>query len=430
MDRERDRIVIAIRGGSVYSEEGFVDADVLIEGSEITEVGVVSESRRATDIDATGCLVGPGLVDIHVHFREPGQTWKEDIESGSKAAARGGFTAVVAMPNTDPPADDVKVVSEVVVRGAEVGLVEVASGAALTVGRNGTEPSALEGLYRRGVRVFTDDGDSVLDDEVLREVMQRLSVLPEAVLSQHAEDASMTIDGHMHQGAVSTRLAVGGLPSEAESSIVARDLALVAETGVAYHCQHVSAAATVELIRQAKDRGLPVTAEVTPHHLTFEESALESLDTDFKMYPPLRSMEDRTALREALNDGTIDVVATDHAPHITAEKNTSFQEAPRGVIGLETAAAAVAEVVSDPARLFEVMSVAPALLADFERQGRPIAAGEPANVVVFDPGAVWVPHRFESRSSNSPYRGRSMLGRVRATIFEGLVTHLQEDEDD
>lgn len=414
--------MILVKGGMVFAEGGFTTANVVIEGPHITAVAREAAGRGAVQvIDASGCLVGPGFVDIHVHFREPGQTWKEDIESGSRAAAAGGFTAVVMMANTSPPIDHPGAVRRARERGEEVGLVEVAAAASMTAGGHGEAPADLEALYDEGVRMFSDDGASVLDGPVLRSIMERLAGLDGAVVCQHAEDSAMTAGGHMHEGAVSARLGIGGLPSEAESSVVRRDLGLVADTGAAYHCQHVSAAATVELIREAKAEALPVTAEVTPHHLVFDDTALEGLDTNLKMYPPIRAAADRDALRDALGDGTIDIVATDHAPHTADEKATTFELAPRGVIGLETAASAVREAVGG-VRLFEAMSLAPAQLAGLERQGRPLAAGGPANVVVLAPDDTWVPRAFASRSSNSPFLGREMRGRVRATIYEGNIT--------
>ncbi|HEU4895537.1 MAG TPA: amidohydrolase family protein, partial [Acidimicrobiia bacterium] len=274
-----------------------------------------------------------------------------------------------------------------------------------------------------GVRLFTDDGDSVADVEVLEAAMGEISRLPGAFVAQHAEDRSLTENGHMHEGTLSRRLGIGGLPAEAETDVVRRDLELVAETGARYHCQHVSAKMTVELIRRAKESGLPVTAEVTPHHLTFEESALSDLDPDFKMYPPLREAEDRDMLAEALRAGVIDVVATDHAPHLPAEKETDFAGAPRGVIGLETAAAATWEILGDRDRLFEVLSSSPARILGLADHGLPLRPGMRANLVVFDPDATWVPGVFRSRSSNSPYRGREMRGRVRATVCGGKLAH-------
>lgn len=415
--------MILIRGGQILGGQGLVDGDVLVEGTVIVAVGPDLGSGADRVIEAGGCLVGPGFVDLHVHLREPGEAWKEDIESGSRAAAAGGFTAVVAMPNTDPPIDDPKVVGKVIRRGAEVGLVDVACAAALTMGRAGMAPSDVESLYRAGVRVFSDDGDSVEDAGVLRDVMRRVARLEGALVAQHAEDTSLSADGHMHEGPVSNRLEVGGMPADAEMSIVARDLDLVTETGVAYHCQHISGAGTVDLIRQAKVRGLPVTAEVTPHHLSFDDNAVNGRDTGFKMYPPLRSRKDRDSVRAALLDGTIDVVASDHAPHSPDEKSVAFDEAPRGVIGLETAAAVVNGVVSDPVLLFRVLSTNPAHIGGFDRHGRAVMPGEPANLVVFDPQSEWVPGEFASKSSNSPYIGRTLRGRVAATIHEGDLSY-------
>jgi len=415
--------MILIRGGDVFSDSGFEVKDVLIDGERIAAVGAVDVEGVIEVVDASGCLVGPGFVDMHTHLRDPGHTWKEDIASGCAAAAAGGFTAVVAMPNTDPPLDDAKIVKEVVRRGDETGLVEVAVAAAITHGRAGLIPSDVEDLYECGVRIFTDDGDSVADAAVLRSVMMRIAALPGAVVAQHAEDASMTVNGHIHKGSMSTRLGVGGLSAEAEVDVVKRDLDLVRETGARYHCQHVSATGTIELIRHAKAEGLVVTAEVTPHHLSFDETAVADLDTDFKMYPPLRSGDDRRALREALKEGTIDVVATDHAPHAPEEKAVTFEEAPRGVIGLETAAAVVSEVVGDPRRMFEALSLKPALVAGLRDQGRPIAVGEPANIVVFDPRQEWTPETFVSRSSNSPYKGHRLTGRPLVTVHNGRIVY-------
>jgi dihydroorotase len=283
--------------------------------------------------------------------------------------------------------------------------------------------SDIEGLHAAGVRFFTDDGDSVRDGSLVREVMERIARLDGAVLSQHAEDPSMTRGGHMHECGLSRQLGIGGLPVEAETGVVRRDLRLVRETGAAYHCQHVSAAETVAVIRTAKEEGLPVTAEVTPHHLSFEVSSLTSLDPNMKMYPPIRSEADRVSLEEGLRDGTIDVVATDHAPHSVAEKSVAFEDAPRGVIGLETAASATLEAIRDPVRLFQVMSLNPALIGGLSRQGRPIVPGEAANLVVFDPEVEWLCDAFVSKSQNSPYRGRVMRGRAKATIYEGEIVH-------
>jgi dihydroorotase len=413
--------MIVIRGGEALTRDGWVLADVSVEGETISDIapGLTGD----IEIDGTGCLIGPGFVDMHTHLREPGQTWKEDVASASAAAAAGGFTAITAMPNTDPVMDAPSVVESVLRTAGELGLVEVVPSAALTVGRSGTRLVDFDALYRIGVRLFTDDGDSVADSTLLTKAMATIASLPGAFIAQHAEDSSRTADGHMHAGEVSRSLGIGGLPVEAEADIVDRDLTLAARTGARYHCQHVSARMTADLIRSAKESGVAVTAEVTPHHLTFDENDVAGLDPDFKMYPPLRSTDDRDALVAALRDGTIDVVATDHAPHLPAEKEVGFTKAPRGVIGLETAASAVWGSIGDRDRLFEVLSRVPASLLGLKDHGQPLASGGPANLVVFDPNEIWEPNSFISKSSNSPFKGREMRGSVRATIYQGTLVH-------
>lgn len=414
---------LVIRNGLVLTRGGLHVSDVVVEANVVSTVSSDVDVEVDRELDASGCLVGPGFVDIHAHLRDPGQTWKEDLSSGIRAAAAGGFTAIVAMPNTEPPLDSAKVVVDVLTRVESLGHVEVGVAGSFTKGRAGQVASDVESLYEAGVRLFTDDGDCLEDDRLAEEVMQRLAGLPGAVFCQHAERTSLTDGGHMHEGEISANLGIGGMPSEAESSIVARDLELVRQTGVTYHCQHVSAAETVDLIRGAKEEGLPVTAEVTPHHLTFTDSDVEALDPNFKMYPPLRSAADRAALRSGLLDGTIDVVATDHAPHTNEEKSAGFVVAPRGVIGLETAASAVWTVVRDPHKLFEVLSVNPARIGEMPYQGRLVEAGSPSNLVVFDPKATWTAQAFFSKSTNSPYLGAEMTGRVVATIANGHLIH-------
>lgn len=422
--------MIVIAGGTLMTSEGPIDADLQIEDGLITEISPIMTNSVEVTIDATGCFVGPGFVDLHVHFRDPGETWKEDLTTGSRAAATGGYTAAVAMPNTNPAIDLPSAVADVSNRGSEVGLLEVAVAGALTRDRSGVVATDVEALYAAGVRLFTDDGDAVEDVFLLRDQMVRLSHLPGAVVSQHAEDKTQTRGGHLHEGEVSKSHRMRGLPSSAETDIVARDLQLTEETHCPYHCQHVSAAATVEVIRRAKSKRLMVTAEVTPHHLYFTEEDLSDLDTNLKMYPPLRSAADRSALIEALRDGTIDVVATDHAPHTQAEKALRFEDAPRGVIGLETAASVAWGVLEDPTRFFDVMSVKPAEIAGMEQQGLWLDVGQPANLVVFDPNKTWEPKNFASRSGNSPFAGEKLTGRVRATVFRGKLTYQLDSQDE
>lgn len=419
--------MIVIKGGRALTPDGWDTVDVAIEGTAVIELG--TDLPGSAIIDASGCLVGPGFVDLHTHLREPGQTWKEDITSGSRAGAAGGFTALVAMPNTDPVVDSLDLVAEIRMRSQAVGLLDVIPSAAVTIARRGEALTDLEDLYHAGVRVFTDDGGPVSNPELLLEAMKRLSTMDRAVLSQHAEDTTRTSEGSMHEGDVSRGLGLAGWASEAESDLVSRDLEMVAETGANYHVQHVSSLLTVDLLRAAKDRGLPVTAEVTPHHLALDHAVIDGSDANYKMYPPLRSAADREALVAALLDGTVDIVATDHAPHAKEEKAVPFVDAPRGVIGLETAAAVIWETCRDPDVLFDRLSVAPARIGSIEAHGHPVAPGNTANLVVFDPEGTWTATSFKSKSSNSPFAGRTFQGQVRSTMFEGRVTYRNGEKE-
>jgi dihydroorotase len=416
-------VVIRITGATAVMPGGLVAADVWVEGNSVVAVGAASGLRTEEVIEASGMFVGPGFVDLHTHLREPGETWKEDVASGTRAAVAGGYTAVVAMPNTNPAVDTEAMVERVRAISSKHAVCEVVTASALTLGRKGVEPVDIRGLYEIGVRLFTDDGDCVGDQSVLRELMTVASRLPGAVIAQHAEDPDVGRGGHMHAGRLSADKGIAGIPAEAEWEVVERDLVLAMETGARYHAQHLSSAKSIDLVRSAKGEGARVSAEVTPHHLTFDVTALSTLDTNLKMYPPLRTADDRRALLEGLADGTIDVVATDHAPHSGDDKAVDFEEAPRGVIGLETAAAAVWGVVGDPLRVFQAMSITPAAIAGLSRQGCAIEPGSPANLVVFDPYRQWSPVGFVSRSSNSPYLGATLTGQVVATIVEGRLVH-------
>ncbi len=414
---------ILIRNGRVLTVDGLEDLDVLIEDSSVTAVGPGLAVETDHVVDAGGCWVGPGLVDLHVHLREPGQEWKETIASGSRAAAAGGFTAVLAMPNTNPAIDSGHLARFVSSRGLEAGWCTVVPAGSISLGREGVQLSHLDELWEAGVRVFSDDGDTVADAGLLRHAMEYLAHRG-GIVAEHAEDPGLSRNGHMHEGSVSARLGMIGLPAAAEEVVVARDLALVRLTGCRYHVQHVSTAGTVALIRAAKSEGLPVTAEVAPHTLTFGHELVETMDPDYKMYPPLRTRHDIETLREALLEGVIDAVATDHAPHASAECEVPFEEAPRGVIGLETALPAVLAAVSpDPQTLFDRMSIRPAAIAGLARHGRPIAKGSPANIAVIDPAETWAAAGFLSKASNSPWKDSELVGRARATIHEGVLTH-------
>jgi dihydroorotase len=415
---------IAIRNGRVLTSDGFSDTDLLISDGRVEALDGAFDAHET--IDASGAWVGPGFVDLHVHFREPGQEWKEDIASGSRAAAAGGYTAVVTMPNTDPVIDAGHRARYITDRGRQVGLCEVVPAGAITMGRLGETLSHLDEMWAAGVRIFTDDGSSVEDAGLLRLAMEYVAERG-GVIAQHAEDRGLSRGGHMNEGSVSSRLGMRGSPAVAEEVVVARDLALARLTGVRYHVQHVSSAGTVALLLQARAEAMNVTAEVTPHHLVFDHERVLSMDPAFKMYPPLRTSADIDALRVALGEGLIDAVATDHAPHSAFETEVPFEEAPRGVIGLETAAAAVNTAVNMEARdFFARMSVNPARIGGFSRQGQPVAEGAVANLVIFDPGATWTPSTFVSKAQNSPFLGTELRGRVIATIFEGSMTHLSQ----
>jgi dihydroorotase len=412
---------LVIRKGSVLTTDGVVEADVAVDDGSITAIGSVAEDGHV-EIDANGSWVGPGFVDIHTHLREPGQEWKEDIASGSAAAAAGGFTAVVAMPNTDPAIDSGHLAEYVKARGADVGLVDVSPAGTLTMGRAGEHMAHIDELWAAGARIFTDDGDSLADASLLRLVMDYVAQLG-GVISQHAVDADLSSAGFMHEGHVSSRLGMYGIPGAADDVVIARDIDLARLTGARYHVQHVSTERSVGLIAAAKSEGLAVTAEVTPHHLMFTDVDVATTNPDFKMMPPLRSEDDRKALVEGLRTGVIDAVATDHAPHAAIEKEVPFEVAPNGVLGLEWAPSVVNMTAGlDQAAFFDRMSVGPARIAQLDDHGHPLAPGLPATMVVFDPKAEWTPTTCISKSRNAPYLGFALRGQVRATLLRGTTT--------
>lgn len=411
-----------ITRGSVLTESGPEDVDVEIVDGSVARLEHGIQPNGHEVIDASGCWVGPGFFDLHTHLREPGQAWKEDITSGMAAAIAGGFTSVVAMPNTDPVID----VGHLARQITRTEPIRVIPSGAISLGQQGTHLAHLDDLWAAGVRMFTDDGHTVADAGLLRRAMEYIAQLG-GMVAQHAEDPGLCRDGHMHEGAVSSRLGITGLPSAGEEVIVARDLRLVELTGCRYHVQHVSTAGTVEMIRSAKRAGLPVTAEVTPHHLMLDHREVESMDPVYKMYPPLRSPDDVDALRAGLVDGTIDAVGTDHAPHAAFEKDVTFEEAPRGVVGLETAASVVLTAVElDQSAFFERLAIAPARVLG--EGGGPVAVGT-SDLVVFDPDAEWVFDRPRSKSANSPWLDQTLRGDVTHVFTRsGLVSAADQGE--
>lgn len=416
--------MIVVNGARVLTSSGWRTCDVAVEGEKVVAVGEVAAGPDSVVIDGSGKVLGPAFVDLHTHLRDPGQTWKEDMLTGTRSAARGGFSAVLAMPNTEPSVDSGEMVRRCVGRAKDAGVVDVGVSGALSMGRAGEEMAHLDEMYDEGVRMFTDDGDTLADGGLLRRIMLYFSDRSDAVIAQHAEDRGIAGNGHMHEGAVSQTLGLVGLPASAEVAVIARDLAIVAETGARYHVQHISTEGGVALVRRAKEEGLKVTAEVAPHHLMLSEDDLGSLDPNMKMYPPLRSAADRDALVGALREGVIDAIATDHAPHTASEKDVPFEVAPRGVIGLETAfPVALAALDGDLDLVFDRMSTAPARIGRFEAHGRPVSVGSPANLVLLDPDQTWVADEFVSRSKNSPFSGQELKGRVVATIVNGGLVH-------
>jgi dihydroorotase len=416
---------LVIRGGRVLDASGERTTDVRVRGGYVVEVG--DDLRGDETLDASGCIVTPGLVDVHVHLREPGMEEAETVETGARAAALGGYTAIVAMPNTTPPLDDPAVVASVLAAG-EHAICEVASSGAITKGRQGRELAPMGELHALGVRMFTDDGDCVADAGVMRRALEYSLALPGAVISQHAEDPALVGGGAMHEGEWSSRLGIPGRPAAAEEVIVARDLILAGVTGAHVHFQHVSTAGAVEMVRVAKAKGLRVTAEACPHHFTLTDACCATFDPVFKVNPPLRTDADLAAIKAGLADGTIDVIATDHAPHPTEAKERPFEEAPSGMLGLETALALVWDElvlpgVLTPAQAFAAASWKGAAIAGLAHQGQPVAPDAVANLCIFDPGHRWEvdADRLASRARNTPYAGRSLTGKVRHTVLRGEV---------
>ena len=424
---------LVIRGGSLVGPDGLARLDVAVAGDTVVAVAeTIEPTAGSTVLDASGCLVGPGLVDLHTHLRQPGREEAETIESGARAAALGGYTAVVAMPNTEPAIDSAGVAREVLELGRGA-LAEVAVAGAITVGRAGLALAPMGELADLGVTLFTDDGAGVQDGGLMRRALDYAKGLG-VTLAQHCEDGCLAKGGAMHEGSWSSRLGIPGMPAAAEEVMVARDIALVRLTGAPVHFLHLSSAGSVELVRLAKREGLPVTAEAAPHHMLLTHAAVAGYDPVFKVNPPLRTTEDVAAVVAGLCDGTVDAVATDHAPHAPEAKDAPFDQAPPGMLGLQTALPIAWQVLSPhlaPERIFALMSAQPAAIARLRitdprpgghsAQGGPVEVGTTANLCVFDPVATTTvdPERLASRSRNTPYAGRTLQGAVRHTVLRG-----------
>ncbi|MGP3924855.1 dihydroorotase [Streptomyces sp. 8N616] len=422
-----------IRGAKILGGE---PQDVLITDETITAVAparrgdsdlTVSSAEGATVIEAEGKILLPGLVDLHTHLREPGREDSETVLTGTRAAAIGGFTAVHAMANTFPVADTAGVVEQVWRLGRSHGYCDVQPVGAVTVGLEGKKLAELGAMHdsAAGVRVFSDDGKCVDDAVIMRRALEYVKAF-DGVIAQHAQEPRLTEGAQMNEGIVSAELGLGGWPAVAEESIISRDVLLAAHVGSRVHICHLSTAGSVEIVRWAKSKGWDVTAEVTPHHLLLTDELVRSYNPVYKVNPPLRTEADVMALREALADGTIDCVATDHAPHPHEDKDCEWAAAAMGMVGLETALSVVQQTMVDTglidwAQVADRMSFRPAAIGRLEGHGRPIATGEPANLTLVDPAyrGVVDPAGFASRSRNSPYEGRELPGRVTHTFLRG-----------
>ena len=418
-------MTIVIKGGSVVGTNGVDGADVLVENDVIIKVG--KNLTGDITLDASGCHIFPGFVDLHAHLREPGREDTETIETASRAGAKGGYTALIAMPNTNPAHDSVTVIEFVREQGRKAGLLDVFPSGCITMGRQGEALAPLAELSAAGVRIFTDDGSGVQDPVLMGRAMQYAKSLG-VTMAQHCEVSALTQGAVMNECGCSSDMGVPGWPAIAEEMMVQRDIEMSRVTGASVHFLHLSTARSVDLVRDAKAEGLNVTAEVTPHHLSLTQELLTTFDPVYKVNPPLRSMKDIQALKVGLLDGTIDAVATDHAPHARRDKELTLDQAPPGMIGLETALGVVLSAVDlDPAQIAAVMSRNPARIAQItEQHGHNIGVGDIAHLCVVDLDVLWQvdPSKMASKSRNTPFVGRQLRGMVRSTMYRGQITVL------
>jgi dihydroorotase len=420
---------LLIQGGTVVDPASHVHSrhDLLIRDGKIAalvEAGAGGDTAGVTVLDAAGCLVLPGLIDMHVHLREPGYEYKETIETGTRAAVAGGFTAVACMANTNPVNDSSAVTEYIRERAATVGLARVYPIGAVSKGLQGQELAEIGEMHRAGIVAVSDDGMPIMDGSLMRRALEYAGMFGLAVVV-HEEERSIAADGVMNEGALSLRLGLKGVPAAAEEAMIARDIALLERTGGRLHVAHISTAGAVELVRQAKRRNLAVTAEATPHHFTLTEAAVDGYNTNAKMNPPLRTQHDVEAVRQGLADGTIDVIASDHAPHHRDEKDVEFDHALHGIVGLETALPLALRLVEDVQmpldRLVAAMSTNPAHILNIS--GGSLAVGAVADVTVVDPLRPWTVEaaRFRSKGRSTPFDGMRMQGQAVLTIVGGRI---------
>ncbi|HXU40532.1 MAG TPA: dihydroorotase [Blastocatellia bacterium] len=421
---------LVIKGGRIIDPSQRLDrvADLFIEDGRVKSIqdlgdaGIVAASDCEV-FDASGLIVAPGFIDVHVHLREPGEEYKETIASGTAAAVAGGFTSICAMPNTVPVNDNASVTRFIIAKAREAGLARVFPIGAITRGSKGEELAEMAEMKDAGAVAVSDDGRSVMNSQVMRHALEYARDRG-LVVVDHCQDLHLAAGGVMHEGRYSTLLGLRGMSSAAEESHVARDIMLAELTAARVHIAHISTKGSVELVRRAKEKGLAVTSEVTPHHLALTDAAVVGFDTNTKMNPPLRSEEDRAALIEAVRDGTIDAIATDHAPHHSDEKMLEYDRAPSGVVGLETALGVVLTVLHHSAgvplsRIVEMLTINPARA--FSLPGGTLAVGSAADVTIFDPQREWTvdPRTFKSKSRNTPFPGWKLTGKVVATLVGG-----------